>query len=199
MLILFISMSKIQKPIISNINSSRNRKISFFRKTIFIKMALVYESISLKDIQILESIWCLNIEMRSSHLVKFGLSYLSWQSIKTSSSASPGTLAPHSATDDRAIKMVKISKFVEYVDNTLNIYLFLALIYFLLFGKNGIILNWDSMKNVNFKTANVSNFPLLLYENHFIIKICGQFKIPYLILHTNQNNVFCLLRFLHLD
>lgn len=56
MLILFISMSKIQKPIISNINSSRNRKISFFRKTIFIKMALVYESISLKDIQILESI-----------------------------------------------------------------------------------------------------------------------------------------------
>lgn len=166
MLILFISMSKIQKPIISNINSSRNRKISFFRKTIFIKMALVYESISLKDIQILESIWCLNIEMRSSQLVKFGLSYLSWQSIKTSSSASPGTLAPHSATDDRAIKMVKISKFVEYVDNTLNIYLFLALIYFLLFGKNGIILNWDSSEKCKFQNSKCIQFPsVTLWES----------------------------------
>lgn len=75
---------------------------------------------------------------------------------------SPGTLAPHSATDDRAIKMVKISNslyFVEYGDNTPNIYLFLALIYFLLFGKNGIILNWDSSEKCKFQNSKCIQFP----------------------------------------
>lgn len=76
-------------------------------------------------------------------------------------------------------------------------FLFLALIHFFSSGVKVSFWIGTQVKIINFKT----NF-LLFQENppkmaiHPIIKICGQFKIPYSNLLTNQNKVFSLL---HLD
>lgn len=73
-------------------------------------------------------------------------------------------------------------------------FLFLALIHFFSSGEKVSFWIGTQVKNINFKT----NF-LLFQENppkmaiHPIIKICGQFKIPYSNLLTNQNKVFSLL------
>lgn len=73
-------------------------------------------------------------------------------------------------------------------------FLFLALIHFFSSGVKVSFWIGTQVKIINFKT----NF-LLFQENppkmaiHPIIKICGQFKIPYSNLLTNQNKVFSLL------
>lgn len=75
-----------------------------------------------------------------------------------------------------------------------SIYFFISGIdpFLFIWGK-GIILNWNSSEKYKFqnKFPVVENPPKMAI--HSIIKICGQFKIPYSNLLTNQNKVFSLL------
>lgn len=84
--------------------------------------------------------------------------------------------------------------FGKYWDNTLNIFFISGIDPFLFIWGKGIILNWNSSENYKFQ----NKFPVVSREspkdgNSPIIKICGQFKIPYSNLLTNQNKVFSLL------